>query len=62
LPTVAVEGDVTLIVVEESVLPGEIVTEVLLKLQVNPEGHCVTVKLKIEFPHAALSLFVTLTV
>jgi len=55
-------GDVTVKVTEESVEPGEIVTEVLLRVQEGqPEGQDF-VRLKVEEPHNEVSLFVTLKV
>ena len=53
----AVVGEVTLKVAEESVEPGEMVTEVLLRVQVQPEGQVGFVILKVELPQAVVSLF-----
>jgi hypothetical protein len=55
---VAVAGEVTLKVTEESVEPGEIVLELELKVQVQPEGQIDGVRLKVEEPQAELSMLV----
>ena len=55
MPVAALAGEVTLIVVDESVAPGDIVTDGLLKVHVQPDGQ-VLVRLKAEDPQkAALS-------
>ena len=54
--------EVTLKVTVVSVEPGEMVTEVLLRVQVQPEGQVGFVILKVELPQAVVSLFLTLKV